>query len=104
MPLPTISAASNPNPQDQPMRAPLADAPSVNMLREAVGSPFAAVAGAKPVTSEVRRVLRIAELDDALLARLRDDAVAHSQGYSLMQWDRAAPAELPARQADRSSR
>jgi GNAT superfamily N-acetyltransferase len=58
------------------------------------GVAFATVAGAKPVTSEVRRVLRIAELDDDLLARLRDDAVAHSQAYSLIQWDGPAPADL----------
>jgi len=60
----------------------------------APGVAFATVAGAKPVTSEVRRVLRIAELDDVQLARLRDDAVAHSQGYSLVQWDGPAPADL----------
>jgi GNAT superfamily N-acetyltransferase len=58
------------------------------------GVAFASVAGAKPVTSEVRRVLRIADLDDGLLAQLRDDAIAHSQGYSLVQWDGAAPSEL----------
>lgn len=57
------------------------------------GVAFATVAGAKPVTSEVRRVLRIAELDDDQLAQLRDDAVAHSHGYSLVQWDGPAPAE-----------
>jgi GNAT superfamily N-acetyltransferase len=60
----------------------------------APGVAFATLAGAKPVTSEVRRVLRIAELDDVQLARLRDDAVAHSQGYSLVQWDGPAPADL----------
>jgi GNAT superfamily N-acetyltransferase len=58
------------------------------------GVAFATVAGAKPVTTEVRRVLRIADLDDDLLAQLRDDAVAQSQGYSLVQWDGAAPSEL----------
>ncbi len=58
------------------------------------GVAFATAAGAKPVTTEVRRVLRIAELDDDELTRLRDDAVAHSQGYSLMQWDGPAPAEV----------
>jgi GNAT superfamily N-acetyltransferase len=58
------------------------------------GVAFASMAGAKPVTSEVRRALKIDKLDDDELARLRDDAVAHSEGYSLIQWDGYAPAEL----------
>jgi GNAT superfamily N-acetyltransferase len=58
------------------------------------GVAFATLAGAKPVTSEVRRALKIDTLDDDELARLLDDAVAHSEGYSLIQWDGSAPAEV----------
>ena len=58
------------------------------------GVAFATAAGAKPVTSEVRRALKIDKLDDDELARLRDDAVAHSEGYSLIQWAGSAPADL----------
>jgi len=55
---------------------------------------FATRAGARPVTSEVRRLLRIEELDDAHLSRLKEDATAHSTDYSLIQWDGPAPAEF----------
>jgi GNAT superfamily N-acetyltransferase len=58
------------------------------------GVAFATAAGAKPVTSEVRRALKIDKLDDDELARLRDDAIAHSEGYSLIQWNGSAPTEL----------
>ncbi|HEY0869450.1 MAG TPA: GNAT family N-acetyltransferase [Acidothermaceae bacterium] len=68
--------------------------PLLAVSTEIPGVAFATAAGAKPVTSEVRRVLRIAELDNDQLARLHDDAVAHSQGYSLVHWDGPAPAEL----------
>ena len=68
---------------------PLTDAPTT-----VPGVAFATWAAAKPVTTEVRRVLRIAEIDDEELSRLRDDAVVRSQGYSLVQWDGPAPAEI----------
>jgi GNAT superfamily N-acetyltransferase len=55
---------------------------------------FAARAGARPVTSEVRRLLRIGDIDDAQLSRLNDDSSAHSADYSLMQWEGPAPAEV----------
>jgi GNAT superfamily N-acetyltransferase len=55
---------------------------------------FATRAGARAVTSEVRRSLRIAELNDAELLRLKEDAIAHSTGYSLIQWEGPAPAEI----------
>jgi GNAT superfamily N-acetyltransferase len=55
---------------------------------------FATNARARPVTSEVRRVLRIGDLDDAELARLQEDAGTHSVDYSLVQWEGRAPAEI----------
>jgi GNAT superfamily N-acetyltransferase len=58
------------------------------------GQLFAAAAGAKPVTSAIRRMLTIDDLDDDQLSGLRADAIAHSGGYSLVQWEGAAPAEL----------
>ncbi len=55
---------------------------------------FATRAGARPVTSEVRRLLRISDVDDAQLTRLNEDATAHSADYSLIQWEGPAPAEI----------
>jgi GNAT superfamily N-acetyltransferase len=55
---------------------------------------FATHIGARPVTSEVRRLVRIGELDDAELSRLKEDAIAHSTDYSLIQWEGRAPAEV----------
>jgi GNAT superfamily N-acetyltransferase len=55
---------------------------------------FATRAGARPVTSEVRRLLRIGDIDDTRLSRLNDDAIAHSADYSLIQWEGPAPAEV----------
>ena len=46
------------------------------------------------MTSEVRRLLRIVDLDDAQLSRLKEDATAHSADYSLLQWEGPAPAEI----------
>jgi GNAT superfamily N-acetyltransferase len=54
---------------------------------------FATNVGARPVTSEVRRLLRIGELDDAELSRLKDDAIARSTDYSLIQWEGSATTE-----------
>lgn len=58
------------------------------------GVAFATKAGARPVTSEIRRLLRIADVDDAQLSRLHDDAAAHSTDYSLIQWSGPAPAAI----------
>jgi GNAT superfamily N-acetyltransferase len=55
---------------------------------------FATKAGARPVTSEVRRLLRIGDIDDVELSRLNVDAAAHSADYSLVQWEGPAPAEF----------
>jgi len=54
---------------------------------------FATKVGARPVTMEVRRLLRIADIDDAQLERLRSEATARSAGYSVVQWEAPAPAE-----------
>jgi GNAT superfamily N-acetyltransferase len=58
------------------------------------GALFATQAGARPVTSEVRRLLRIGEIDDAHLSRLNKDATARSADYSLIRWVGPAPAEF----------
>jgi GNAT superfamily N-acetyltransferase len=58
------------------------------------GPAFAAAVGAKPVTTEVRRILRLAQLDPGELARLHDVASAKSGGYSLLQWQGPAADEL----------
>ena len=58
------------------------------------GALFALNIGARPVTSEVRRLLRIRDIDDADLTRLKDDAIAHSTSYSLIQWNGPVPAEF----------
>jgi GNAT superfamily N-acetyltransferase len=55
---------------------------------------FAVKAGARPVTTEIRRLLRVSEIDGAHLSRLKDDAIAHSANYSLIQWEGSAPAEF----------
>jgi GNAT superfamily N-acetyltransferase len=55
---------------------------------------FATKAGARPVTSEVRRLLRIGDIDDSELSRLNEDARSHSADYSLVQWEGPAPADV----------
>jgi GNAT superfamily N-acetyltransferase len=55
---------------------------------------FATRAGGRAVTTEVRRLLRTDELDQAELGRLKEDAIAHSTGYSLIQWEGPAPEEI----------
>lgn len=62
--------------------------------RQSAGQLFAAAAGAKPVTTAIRRMLTIDDLDEAELSNLRADALVRSTGYSLIQWEGAAPAEL----------
>ena len=71
----------------EPLAGEAAAEPSAGQL-------FAGAAGAKPVTSEIRRMLTISNLDDDHLATLHADAIAHSGDYSLVQWAGAAPAEL----------
>ena len=58
------------------------------------GVSFATTVGARPVTTEVRRLLRIADIDDAPLKRLRAEAIDRSSGYTAMQWEGPAPAEF----------
>lgn len=55
---------------------------------------FATKAGARPVTSDVRRLLRISDIDNVGLSHLSEDAAAHSTGYSLIQWEGPAPADV----------
>jgi GNAT superfamily N-acetyltransferase len=79
-PMPLDTAA------DSPLTPPALTAPP--------GVVFATTIGARPVTSEVRRLLRLSELDDARLEQLKQDAMAHSADYSLIQWDGLAPAKI----------
>jgi len=61
------------------------------------GSPgvaFARAVGARPVLTEIRRVLDVAQLDDELLESLMRDAWKHAEGYSLVQWIDHAPDEV----------
>ncbi len=60
----------------------------------APGVLFATKVGARPVTMEVRRLLRIADIDDVQLERLRSEAVDRSAGYSVVQWEAPAPDEF----------
>jgi len=60
----------------------------------APGVSFATKVGARPVTTEVRRLLRIADIDDAQLERLRAEALDRSAGYSAVQWEGPAPTEF----------
>jgi GNAT superfamily N-acetyltransferase len=55
---------------------------------------FSTKVGARPVTSEVRRLLRIGDIDDVRLSHLSQDAAAHSTDYSLIQWEGPAPADV----------
>jgi len=73
---------------------PLADRLAADAAVRSPGQAFAAAVGARAVTTEIRRILRIADLDEPALARLHDEAVANSAGYSVLQWDGPAPAEL----------
>ena len=69
---------------------PISDQP----IEQPGGPAFAAAVGARPVTTEVRRILRLGELEPDHLARLHDDAIAKSGGYSLLQWQGPAADEL----------
>lgn len=70
--------------------APLGDGP------EAPGPAFARAAGARPVLSEVRRVLDLTAVGEDRLAGMRDAAAAAAPGYRLLQWVDRAPAGLHA--------
>jgi GNAT superfamily N-acetyltransferase len=58
------------------------------------GAFFATKVGARPVTTEIRRRLRLADIDDVQLDRLRSEAMDRSAGYSVLQWEAPAPAEF----------
>jgi GNAT superfamily N-acetyltransferase len=80
-----IGDICEPMPPSEPGNASLAPPP---------GARFAARAGARPVTTEVRRLLRIGDIDDVRLSHLNEDAAAHSADYSLIQWQGPAPADV----------
>jgi GNAT superfamily N-acetyltransferase len=69
---------------------PISDQP----VEQPGGPAFAAAVGARPVTIEVRRILRLAKLEPEHLARLHAGAIAKSGGYSLLQWQGPAADEL----------
>jgi RimJ/RimL family protein N-acetyltransferase len=54
---------------------------------------FAKAVGAREALPEVRRRLRLAEVDQTDWSRLRDQAGAHAQGYTLVQWTTTVPDE-----------
>ncbi|HEY5202396.1 MAG TPA: GNAT family N-acetyltransferase [Acidothermaceae bacterium] len=85
MPLTEPTPVTEPTPPTEAAAASPAPPPGVL---------FATRAGARPVTSEVRRLLRIGDIDDVHLSHLNEDATAHSAEYSLIQWEGPAPAEI----------
>jgi GNAT superfamily N-acetyltransferase len=73
---------------------PLADQLPADAAVRSPGQAFAAALGARAVTTEIRRVLRVAELDEPALTRLHAEAVRASAGYRVLQWEGPAPEEL----------
>lgn len=60
----------------------------------APGEALAESVGAKPVLSEIRRLLDVPAVEPDALAALRADAARQAAGYSLVQWVDRAPPEL----------
>ncbi len=58
------------------------------------GEALARSAGARPVLSEIRRLLDVAAVDPVDLSALRTGATRSATGYSTVQWVDQAPAEL----------
>src|SRR4051794_29292950 len=58
------------------------------------GQGFGRAIGARPVLSEIRRVLDVTAVDDEALTALRADAEKHADGYSVLQWQDRTPEEL----------
>lgn len=71
--------------------APLQSAPGDPPV---AGEVLARSAGARPVLSEVRRLLDVASVDPGELAALRADAARQAAGYGIVQWVDTAPREL----------
>jgi len=86
-----IGDVGEPMPLSEPM--PLTEAAAASPTPPP-GVLFAIRVGARPVTSEVRRLLRIGDIDDVHLSHLNEDAIAHSAEYSLIQWEGPASAEI----------
>lgn len=61
---------------------------------DAPGPAFAGAVGARPVLSEVRRILDVAALDSRELVRIRDRAAEAAAAYRLLQWVDRAPVDL----------
>ena len=61
---------------------------------EPAGVSFVRSLGARPVLTDIRRLLDLSQVDDEQLASLTDDAWQHADGYSLMQWIDRAPEEI----------
>lgn len=57
------------------------------------GAAFALAVGATPMIVDVRRRLDVTEVDNARFDRLLADAWSKADGYSLVRWRGAAPAE-----------
>ena len=61
---------------------------------EPAGVAFARALGARPVLTDIRRVLHLAEVDDERLASITAEARTHADGYSLVQWIDRAPDDV----------
>jgi GNAT superfamily N-acetyltransferase len=57
------------------------------------GVAFARALGARPVLTEIRRLLDLTSIGDQELATLTEQAWEHADGYSLVQWVDRAPDE-----------
>lgn len=60
----------------------------------APGPAFASAAGARPVLTEVRRLLDLNDLPASRLCGLRAEAEERAAGYTVVQWIDRAPAEV----------
>jgi GNAT superfamily N-acetyltransferase/RimJ/RimL family protein N-acetyltransferase len=61
--------------------------------KDSPGSAFARAAGARPGLPDIVRVLDLTDLPDGHLARLRGQAEAAAQDYTLLSWRGPAPEE-----------
>ena len=58
------------------------------------GVAFAHAMGARPVLTEIRRLLDLSGVTDERLAALSDEAGTHADGYALVQWVDRAPDDV----------
>lgn len=58
------------------------------------GVGFARALGARPVLTEIRRLLEMSQVEDERLSALTEEAWKHAVGYSLVQWIDRAPDDV----------